>query len=106
MILIIKTNEDDGGVYCIMNTLTNRRYIGMSGNFRLRWKSHMDDLSKGIHTNPILQSDWIRYGKEAFSFQILEKVASKETEVLKDRERVWMRRFDAFGPLGYNLWRS
>lgn len=106
MILSIKTTDDQGGIYAIFNTITNQRYVGQTSNFRLRWASHIKDLDQGKHTNRILQSSWRQYGRESFKFTVLEKVYSKDVEILLDRERCWMRRMDCFGKLGFNLWRS
>jgi group I intron endonuclease len=103
MRLIIRNDFDDGGVYLILNTITNQRYVGMTTNFRLRLRSHLDDLEQGRHHNTLLQFDYNRYGKEAFRFSILEKVASKEKSVLLERERVWMDRMLVFSAHGYNL---
>lgn len=105
MILKIKLKEDtdDGGIYMIFNKVNEYRYVGLTSCFRLRFRSHLDDLSKGVHSNSLLQYDYNFYGPDAFEFKILEKVVGRGRDELRNREIVWMKRMDAHGRLGYNL---
>lgn len=99
----LRSDSDDAGIYLIFNRRNDYRYVGMTSCFRLRWHSHMVDLSRGTHSNSLLQYDYNLYGPDVFEFKILEKVVPSSKQHLCDRERVWMARFDAHGPLGYNL---
>lgn len=97
---IIHTNRT--GVYCILNKVTGKRYIGCaSRSFRGRWKEHIGSLNKGKHRNRFLQRAWNKYGAKAFAFTILELC---EPEDCLDREKAWIESFDATNPrVGYNI---
>ena len=65
------------GVYMILNTKTDRIYIGSSKNIENRWLQHINDLNKNIHSNYKLQKDWRRYlnkKEKVFEFHILEEI--------------------------------
>lgn len=75
------------GIYQIQNLKTLRKYIGSSEDIPQRWKSHIEALQNRAHGNLYLQSDWIKYGGENFSFTVLEYCASNE---LENRERSYL----------------
>jgi len=60
------------GIYCIINTLNYRFYIGSSVDIKSRWQHHQKELNKGIHGNKHLQHAWLKYGGENFKFIFLE----------------------------------
>lgn len=60
------------GIYIILNTKTNKVYIGQTINFRLRWQQHKCNLQNNKHKNRHLQFAWNKYGEKAFKFQKLE----------------------------------
>jgi DNA-binding PadR family transcriptional regulator len=62
------------GVYQIRNVHSGRVYIGRSRTIHTRWLSHLDALTKGVHSNENLQSDWETYGERAFEFIVLEEI--------------------------------
>ena len=75
-------------IYCIAN---NKVYIGQSQNIYERWNKHKRLLRIKKHTNPHLQNAWDLYGKNLFTFNILEvceDLNQKEVEYLSylDRE--------------------
>ena len=61
------------GVYCIINTVNQKRYVGSSINCYLRTMDHRAELRSGVHANPHLQSAFKKYGEDAFVFELLEK---------------------------------
>ncbi len=65
----------DIAVYAIRNTQNGRAYVGGSTQVRRRWKLHYQSLNRG-QGQPELQRDWNAYGSDAFSFEIVERVAS------------------------------
>ena len=90
------------GIYCILNTDNNKRYIGRSVDIKDRWAHHKSVLRKGKHLNKYLQRAWAKYGEDAFSFFILEEVLC-ESE-LPRREGFWAVKYDAFNKKrGYNI---
>jgi group I intron endonuclease len=64
-----------GGVYCIVNTINNKKYIGSTKCFKSRFSKHKSDLLKKKHHSFLLQRSWDKYGSEAFEFKILEEVS-------------------------------
>lgn len=47
------------GIYAIINTKTNKHYIGSAINFEERWKRHFKDLDNGNHHSIKLQRSLI-----------------------------------------------
>lgn len=56
------------GVYEVLNTASNKRYIGSAVDFSKRWNQHRHALRNGQHHSPKLQHAWNKYGEEAFKF--------------------------------------
>ncbi len=66
-------------LYEIRNEIDGRKYVGVtSRNVESRWREHLKNLSKGIHRNQRLQAAWNKYGKDAFSFSVIESFTSLE----------------------------
>lgn len=89
------------GIYCITNTVNNKKYIGQSRNIEKRWQSHTGDLKKDKHSNRYLQNSWSTYGAVAFTFAIIELCTKEE---LTERENHWMAVYNTLDRIhGYNL---
>lgn len=61
----------DIGIYEILNTINNKRYIGSSTSLYKRKWHHKKHLIVGDHCNPHLQAAWNKYGKDSFKFKTL-----------------------------------
>ena len=59
------------GVYRIRCKKNGWAYIGASWVIEARWYKHLSDLQNMKHYSPRFQSDWLRYGPDAFSWTIL-----------------------------------
>lgn len=90
----------NAGVYSIVHLESGRRYIGSTKSFHYRMLTHRATLNKGAHDNRVLQEAWNLYGKEAFSFEILEIVLDKDLRI--EREQYWMDFYRAV-ELGFNI---
>lgn len=77
----------EGGIYCIRNTLNNKRYIGSTHNFRVRRSAHFAALRKGNHPTRKLQRAFDKYGEAAFVFEVLERCSD---EVLREVEQRYL----------------
>lgn len=90
--------ENITGIYSIKNKINGKVYIGKSINIYNRWKQHKSQLQKNKHHSKSLQSDWNKYGEDAFEFSIIEEC---ETEQLNKKEYDHIVRYDSFRN-GYN----
>lgn len=92
------------GVYCIINKVNGRLYIGSTAarrGFDKRWADHRDSLKKGNHPNQYLQSSWNRHGEQSFKFQVLCRCPPKFCIGVEQR---YLDIFQTYKrDLGYNI---
>lgn len=87
------------GIYKITNTSNGKVYIGQTKNLINRKQSHFYWLERNEHHNQPLQKAYNKYGKENFTFEILE-----ESEDLDNRELFWITEYGGVNSrLNYNL---
>ncbi len=86
------------GIYQILNTVNDIRYIGSAENFKYRWAVHRSDFKRGKNSAH-LQNAYNKYGEENFVFSVIEYVENKED--LVPREQHYIDLYD-FGRL-YNI---
>lgn len=60
------------GIYKITCLVNNKSYIGQSTSIKRRWATHKRELASGIHYNRYLQNAYNKYGKDNFTYEILE----------------------------------
>lgn len=93
--------EKSCGIYCIENTVNERKYIGLSRDIKRRWNEHTSKLNKHTHPNQYLQSAWDKYGASKFKFYIIELC---EEEHLSERECYYIQLYNTLSyENGYNL---
>ena len=89
------------GVYCILNEITGKLYIGSAVNLRERRRQHFGLLRKGSHHSAHLQNSVNHYGLSAFHFYIIELCSQGE---LIQLEQKYMDETDCCNIRnGYNL---
>lgn len=86
------------GIYVVVNTLNQWRYIGSTARLSMRLKQHRAELTRQVHKNTHFQNAWNKYGPDAFIFDVLEVVA--DPAHLLTREQYWI---DQFKPRLYNI---
>ena len=73
--------------YQIINLKNNKKYIGITEkDIDIRFKEHINLLNKNKHPNYNLQKDWILFGKDNFSFSLIESKEYSSLEEGYDRE--------------------
>ena len=59
------------GIYIIKNLANGKVYVGSSANISARWCKHRTALEAGTHHSVKLQRAWAKYGRDAFSFEVV-----------------------------------
>ena len=93
------------GIYCITNLINGKQYVGLSKDCLKRWADHYsksyysekeDDIRKPLYMA------MRKYGRENFSFKILEECP---IEQLKEKEIYWIAKLQSYEK-GYNATRG
>lgn len=96
------------GVYQIKNHVNGKVFIESTRNLKTinGVKFSLDNQS---FINKELQADWLKYGKDAFTIEILETLKKEyespyfnEKEALKELEQKWLEQLKTTGERGYN----
>jgi len=85
----------------ILNTITDKVYIGQTNNVRYRWNTHRSHLrSNDGKASPYLQNAWNKYGEKAFVFEVIESnLLDSEADTWERLLISWFREQN----LSYNL---
>lgn len=83
------------GIYKIENLLNHKCYVGQSIHIEQRWAEHCQPSAKSVISSAIK-----KYGKENFSFQILEECSVDE---LSEKEIYYINYYNCIVPNGYNI---
>ena len=76
--------EPKPAIYAITNIVTGKKYIGGATYVSQRFYEHKNQLRNGKHNNKSLQEDWVKYGEDSFSFEILEFVHASHISEVED----------------------
>lgn len=77
-----------GGIYQIVNIVTNDAYIGSAINLKNRKARHSRDLKANKHHNILLQRAVNKYGIKNFKFRVIEYVANEG--ILIEKEQLYI----------------
>ena len=90
-------------IYALTCLANGKAYIGCTrGKVAKRFREHRCILDAGNHTEPFLQEDWKKFGKEMFWMEtVMELEEDSSLHVLRGMEKFAMQRYKAAGLL-YN----
>lgn len=111
---VFRPSKDDGinflpkcaGLYCIVNQVNGKRYIGQAKNIYRRCLQHRNELRKGIASNMLMRRDAQVNGFQPFFFAVqLEGLSDPSRSIDFDQIEVWLvTKFRAHEEnFGYNL---
>ena len=83
------------GIYKITNLINEKVYIGQSIHIERRWQEHCQPSSRSLIGKAIQ-----KYGKEHFTFQVLEECAEEQLDELEEK---YISEYDSVVPNGYNI---
>src|SRR5690606_13843249 len=81
------------GIYRIYSLIDDRCYIGSSRNLYRRVNSHLNELSKGTHSNSKLQRFVNKYGIDNLKVEVICLCKQRELCDLEDENRVKYKSF-------------
>ena len=90
-------------IYAVECLPTGFVYVGLSSDYRQRWRAHRVLLRRGSHTAAGMNVDWRKYGEAAFKVRVLEALPyDVETPDAQKEELRWQAHFARLGRL-YNV---
>lgn len=79
------------GIYQIINTINNKKYIGSSKNIQARWTRHRRELKQNKHHSFYLQRAYNLYGESSFKYEIIEEC---NLVILLEKEKIWINKLN------------
>lgn len=90
-----------GFIYLIKHIASGKGYVGLTRrSLKQRFQGHIDVAKKRIRPDGTITHDIAKYGREAFSIELLEEVQS--LELLSQREIFFIKELHTLSPNGYN----
>ncbi len=91
------------GIYKIINLINGKIYIGKTfDSFSNRFCAHRHKLKYNKHENRYLQNSFNKYGKDNFSFEVIEVIDN--LDFLAKREKYWIEYYNTYNrQYGYNI---
>lgn len=87
--------EHLSGIYKIHCHVNDKAYVGSSVDVFGRVIGHRKKLIRGDHCNPKLQNAWNKYGRDSFTFSVLE-ICPRDRTILIAREQYWIDELGTF----------
>lgn len=97
----MKEKQEDSGiryVYTITNLINGKQYVGVTKNFKKRFKDHKAEM-RG-KTNKPLYNSMRKYGIENFKFEI---ICTCDLSNIEEKEKYFIKELKTFHPNGYNM---
>jgi hypothetical protein len=102
-----KETSPEAGVYQIKNLKNGKILVESTMNLKTINGRRLE-LQRGIHRNQLLQKEIEEFGPEAFVFEVLEVLKTKDTEDFDTQEALkrlagkWLEKLKPYGERGYN----
>ena len=95
-----KTRKVARGVFAVRCAATGHVWVDSSGNLDAAQNSVWFFLRHRYHQNKSLQAEWDAHGKEAFSYEVLEKLdedvsAVGVSDLLREKKLHWVAQLGA-----------
>jgi group I intron endonuclease len=84
----MNTNDNEGGIYKIINKIDGKYYIGRTNHFHRRWRQHCNELNRGNHHNQHLQKAWNKYGQNNFEFVITDNIIDQKSQIFAEQQHI------------------
>ena len=97
------------GIYVIQNNINQKKYVGKAKDIYKRIKQHVTALNtKCKDENRHLINSWHKYGRENFSYYVIEYLYDENIDtleqLLKDKELYWITTLETTDrEKGYNM---
>lgn len=104
-----KSGLYEGYIYCIKNTINNKKYIGQTiKTLSERFGEHKwDAVHRNNHRGMILYRAMNKYGIDKFCIIEIEKISDADKKVLRKRldelEILYISKYHTLSPDGYNV---
>ncbi len=96
------------GIYVIRNLANKRVFVGGSMNVQGSINRERFELDLKSHRNPKLLQDWLQYGPENFTFEVIDTVKKREDPAFDYKGELaalldmWREELNCYGDTGYN----
>ena len=88
-------------IYEIVNDVTQKKYIGLTSNYKERFYAHKLNLKNGTHTAEGIVKDCVKYGIEHYQFRLIDSAVNEEEG--RKKETHYMLLYQTWNPeKGYN----
>jgi hypothetical protein len=95
------------GIYCVVNRVNGRRYVGQSNNIQKRCLAHRAELRRGDCSNELMRRDVVLHGAGAFFFFALrlDAIANVDRRLHLNNIEIWfgVQLCSIDERVGYNL---
>lgn len=104
---LYKETPIEAGIYLIKNTDNDKLFVGSTRNLKTL-NGVKFSLENGGHMNKKLVAEWKQFGKDTFTFEVLEVLKKNDDPYFNEKEELgkleekWLEKLQPFGERGYN----